>query len=122
MQKITALFPLTPAVNTVILGSAWDVQDIVPEQHFEAKMEDYIMFTARITLSNIDDVKRFVQFASGYDFEIELSSGKYTVDAKSIMGIFSLDLSKPITVEASCDSTAGFCKRLKEFSGEKTGV
>jgi len=79
------------------------------------------MFTARITLNDIDDVKRFVQFANDYDFEIELSSGKYTVDAKSIMGIFSLDLSQPITVEASCGSSEGFCEKLQEFEAKGSG-
>lgn len=74
------------------------------------------MLTAKITLNNIEDVKRFVQIANGFDFEIELSSGRYTVDAKSIMGIFSLDLSKPITLAASCgESTNTFCQKLKEF-------
>ena len=74
------------------------------------------MLTAKINLTNIEDVKRFVQFANAYDFEIELSSGKYTVDAKSIMGIFSLDLSQPIIVEASCDHANAFCAELKEFA------
>ena len=49
-----------------------------------------------ISLSSINDVKNFVNIVTKYDFEIDLSSGRYIVDAKSIMGIFSLDLSKPI--------------------------
>ena len=54
------------------------------------------MKTVRISLSTIDRVKSFVNTISKYDFDFDLSSGRYLIDAKSIMGIFSLDLSKPI--------------------------
>ena len=49
-----------------------------------------------IRLSTIEEVRNFVNIVSKYDYEIDLKSGRYVVDAKSIMGIFSLDLSKPI--------------------------
>ena len=52
--------------------------------------------TKKIQLARIEDVKAFVRFAMTRDYDMELSSGRYVVDAKSIMGIFSLDLSKPI--------------------------
>lgn len=55
-------------------------------------------------LSSINDVKDFVNNVSRYDFDVDLTSGRYVVDAKSIMGIFSLDLSKPILVEVHSDS------------------
>lgn len=45
------------------------------------------------------DVKDFVNTVSKYTVETDLKSGRYTVDAKSLLGIFSLDLSKPITLE-----------------------
>ena len=61
------------------------------------------MTSKNIQLLSINDVKEFVNTATLADFEIDLVSGRYTVDAKSIMGIFSLDLSKPITVVANCD-------------------
>jgi len=64
------------------------------------------MKTFQILLSSINDVKNFVNTVSKYDYEIDLTSGRYVVDAKSIMGIFSLDLSKPIKVEIhneNCD-------------------
>ena len=54
------------------------------------------MVTASIRLYTISDIRDFVNIASKYDFDIDLKSGRYVVDAKSIMGIFSLDLSKPI--------------------------
>ncbi len=54
----------------------------------------------------IEDVKAFVNFAMTRAYDLEVSSGRYTVDAKSIMGIFSLDLNKPMTLTAHCESDA----------------
>ena len=54
------------------------------------------MRTCNIMLNTINDVKVFVNTVSKYDFDVDLISGRYAIDAKSIMGIFSLDLSKPI--------------------------
>ena len=54
------------------------------------------MYTETISLSSIDAVKKFVCIANEYDFTINLLSDKYKIDAKSIMSVFSLDLSKPI--------------------------
>ena len=57
-----------------------------------------------VLLSSINDVKAFVNVVTKYDFEIDLTSGRYVVDAKSIMGIFSLDLSKPIDLAIHAES------------------
>ena len=54
------------------------------------------MKTVQISLNSIDKVKSFVNEITKYDFDFDLISGRYVIDAKSIMGIFSLDLSKPI--------------------------
>ena len=54
------------------------------------------MKTVRISLNSIDKVKSFVNDLTKYDVDFDLVSGRYVIDAKSIMGIFSLDLSKPI--------------------------
>ncbi|MEE8885709.1 MAG: HPr family phosphocarrier protein [Eubacteriales bacterium] len=54
------------------------------------------MTTVKISLNSIEKVKNFVNAISKYDFDFDLVSGRYVIDAKSIMGIFSLDLSKPI--------------------------
>ena len=54
------------------------------------------MKTVQISLNSIDKVKSFVNDISKFDFDFDLVSGRYVIDAKSIMGIFSLDLSKPI--------------------------
>ena len=50
----------------------------------------------KIRLSSIEDVRNFVEVVRQFEGDIDLASGRYIVDAKSIMGIFSLDLSKPI--------------------------
>ena len=54
------------------------------------------MKTVKISLNSIDKVKSFVNDISKFDSDFDLVSGRYVIDAKSIMGIFSLDLSKPI--------------------------
>ncbi|MCR5322329.1 MAG: HPr family phosphocarrier protein [Lachnospiraceae bacterium] len=54
------------------------------------------MKTVKISLNSIDAVKSFVNTVTKYDSDFDLVSGRYVIDAKSIMGIFSLDLSKPI--------------------------
>ena len=54
------------------------------------------MKTVQISLNSIDKVKSFVNDITKVDYDFDLVSGRYVIDAKSIMGIFSLDLSKPI--------------------------
>ena len=56
------------------------------------------MKTVDISLNSIDKVKSFVNDINRFDYDFDLVSGRYVIDAKSIMGIFSLDLSKPITL------------------------
>ncbi len=75
------------------------------------------MTSFNISLGSINSVKNFVNTVNKYDFDVDLTSGRYVVDAKSIMGIFSLDLSKPIVVEAHCseDNAASFKADMKEF-------
>ena len=73
------------------------------------------MKTFNILLKSINDVKDFVNVSNKYDFDIDLTSGRYVVDAKSIMGIFSLDLSKSIKVEVHSDGSDAFYKEVKVF-------
>lgn len=61
------------------------------------------MKTVQIFLNSIDKVKSFVNDISKFDYDFDLVSGRYVVDAKSIMGIFSLDLSKPIDLNIHAD-------------------
>ena len=68
-----------------------------------------------IMLATINDVKNFVSEVSLCDYDVDLLSGRYAVDAKSIMGIFSLDLSKPISLEAHTDDATEFFENIKQF-------
>ena len=61
------------------------------------------MKTLQISLNSIDKVKSFVNAITKFDCDFDLVSGRYVIDAKSIMGIFSLDLSKPITLNVHID-------------------
>ena len=61
------------------------------------------MTTVTISLNSIDKVKNFVNTVARYDGDFDLVSGRYVIDAKSIMGIFSLDLSKPINLAIHSD-------------------
>ena len=68
-----------------------------------------------VMLGTINDVKNFVAVVTQCDYDVDLISGRYAVDAKSIMGIFSLDLSKPIKLEAHTDDASEFFAQIKEF-------
>ena len=61
------------------------------------------MKTVKISLNSIDKVKSFVNDITKFDYDFDLVSGRYVIDAKSIMGIFSLDLSKPIDLNIHAD-------------------
>ena len=73
------------------------------------------MNTFNIQLNSINDVKVFVNTVNKYAYDIDLTSGRYVVDAKSIMGIFSLDLSKPIKVEIFADNCQELLDEMKPF-------
>ena len=66
------------------------------------------MKTVQISLNSIDKVKSFVNEITKYDNDFDLVSGRYVIDAKSIMGIFSLDLSGPLVLNAVTDDTRAF--------------
>ena len=59
----------------------------------------------QISLRSIDDVKQFIQTITMFDGNFELISGKYIVDAKSILGVFSIDLSKPVVLRIDVEKT-----------------
>ena len=64
------------------------------------------MKTVHISLNSIDKVKAFVNEITKFDYDFDLVSGRYVIDAKSIMGIFSLDLSKPIELNIHSEKNA----------------
>lgn len=74
------------------------------------------MKTVKISLNSIDKVKAFVNDVTKFDADFDLVSGRYVIDAKSIMGIFSLDLSKPIDLNIhSEDSVNSILEILKPY-------
>ncbi len=64
------------------------------------------MKTVKISLNSIDKVKAFVNDVTKFDTDFDLVSGRYVIDAKSIMGIFSLDLSKQIDLNIHTEGDA----------------
>ncbi len=74
------------------------------------------MKSVKISLNSIDKVKAFVNEVTKFDSDFDLVSGRYVIDAKSIMGIFSLDLSKPIELNIHNDAQAEtIVQALKPF-------
>ena len=73
------------------------------------------MKSIQISLQMASSVKEFVNIVQKYAFEIDLRCDRYVVDAKSILGIFSLDISKPINVEIHSDDCEELIKELKPF-------
>ena len=61
------------------------------------------MKTVKIELGNIDKIKRFIKEANKCDYDLDLVSGRYIIDAKSIMGIFGMDLMRPLTLNIHSD-------------------
>ena len=79
------------------------------------------MKTVQISLNSIDKVKSFVNSITQFDFDFDLISGRYVIDAKSIMGIFSLDLSKPIelNIHAEGENLDSVMEKLTPYIIEK---
>ncbi len=73
------------------------------------------MKSVEIKLKTIEDVRNFVNTVTAFDADIDLSSGRYIVDAKSIMGIFSLDLLNPIKLTAHTDNTDELFAALEPY-------
>lgn len=77
------------------------------------------MLKVDLYFKTLEDVKKFVNLAMLKDYELDMISGKYVVNAKSIMGIFSLDLTKPITLEAHTEDDAELMDELAPFIFEE---
>lgn len=75
------------------------------------------MKTIQISLNSIDKVKSFVNDITKFENDFDLVSGRYVIDAKSIMGIFSLDLSKPIDLNIHAEENIDhILDVLKQYS------
>ena len=73
------------------------------------------MKTVKICLNSIEKVKSFVNDITKFDVDFDLVSGRYVIDAKSIMGIFSLDLSKPIKLQAHTDDADKLVEAIGKY-------
>ncbi|MBP3721248.1 MAG: HPr family phosphocarrier protein [Clostridia bacterium] len=78
------------------------------------------MKTVQIRLSLVENVNRFVNIVGRYPFDMDLRAGRHVVDAKSILGIFSLDLSRPITLEIYQDDCGDLLQEIQPFVTEET--
>ncbi len=69
----------------------------------------------KIKLSNVQDIREFVNVVILADYDVDLEQGRYVIDAKSIMGIFSLDLLSPITLIAHTENPDALFAGLAKF-------
>ncbi len=70
----------------------------------------------KIKLTNVKDIREFVNDVILVDYEVDLVQGRYTIDAKSIMGIFSLDLLSPIDLVAHTNNADAFFEKIAKFT------
>ena len=73
------------------------------------------MKSVMIRLSLVENVNNFVNIVTRYPYEMDLRAGRHVVDAKSILGIFSLDLSRPITLEIYSDDCNDLLEEIESF-------
>ena len=73
------------------------------------------MKETNIVLSSVEDIRNFVNQVILVDYDVDLVQGRYTIDAKSIMGIFSLNLRSPITLVAHSENADEFFERISNF-------
>ena len=73
------------------------------------------MKSVKILLSMAESVKKFVGIVSKYPYDIDLRSGRFVIDAKSLLGIFSLDLSKPINIQVHGENPDALLESLNSF-------
>lgn len=78
-------------------------------------MEGFIMTKLSVKLETINDVKEFVNAVTLCNYDVDLVSGRYSIDAKSIMGIFSLDLARPVELQAHVDDCSDLIAKIEKF-------
>lgn len=74
-----------------------------------------------INLDNSDKIKKFVQITSKYSYDIDIRSSRYVVNAKSILGIFSLSLNHPLVLEIYSDDCQDLIDEILPFAITKNG-
>lgn len=73
------------------------------------------MKSVTVLLNTTESVKKFVNIMSKFDYDMDLRSGRYIVDAKSILGIFSLDLNRPVVLEIFAEECDDLLDDIKPF-------
>ena len=76
-----------------------------------------------VEIRTIDNAKKFVAIVRKFHEEVDIKQGRYTIDGKSIMGLFSLDITKPIWVEIKTHDSkriVEFYHRMEEFVVESS--
>ena len=73
------------------------------------------MKSVTININTIEDVKQFVNKVTKCNYDVDIVSGRYAIDAKSIMGIFSLDLSKPLELRVHSDDCDELLAELDKY-------
>ena len=74
------------------------------------------MVKTKVRFDTVVQAKEFVGICNEMDFKVELVSDPYIIDAKSIMGLFSLDFSQPIALRAYCrDDGSAFAEKIRPF-------
>ncbi len=73
------------------------------------------MNETKIILKDIQSVREFVSYVIMLEYEVDLVQGRYIVDAKSIMGIFALDILSPITLIAHTEDASDFFAKIEKF-------
>lgn len=74
------------------------------------------MKETKIKLSNVADIREFVNVVILADYDVDLVQGRYVIDAKSIMGIFSLDLLSPIDLVAHTENADALFEKISKFT------
>ena len=74
------------------------------------------MIEQKVFLETLDDVKSFVAIAANKPYDIELLSGKYIINAKSVMGVLSLDLTHPLTMVANTETDEEILTEIEKYS------
>ncbi len=77
------------------------------------------MKSIMIRLSLVENVNNFVNIVTRYPYEMDLRAGRHVVDAKSILGIFSLDLSRPIALEVYSDDCDDLLEQIRPFLAQE---
>ena len=73
------------------------------------------MIEKKVSLNTIDKVKKFVEIISRFDCDADIAAGRYVIDAKSIMGLFSLNLFDPLKLTIHEDKAPELLEAIKEF-------